>query len=115
MRDGPETAGEDPVLLFQMQIITIHKAADAQLTPFRARSSGTVSQWINFAFACLVVHQPTPSFLTPRAGSIVAEDDGVRRIDVRELLGDRREVLIVHAGREYRLRLTSNGKLILTA
>jgi len=38
-----------------------------------------------------------------------------RRIDVRELLGDRREVLIVHGGREYRLRLTSSGKLILTA
>jgi hemin uptake protein HemP len=38
-----------------------------------------------------------------------------RRIDVRELLGVRREVLIVHGGREYRLRLTSSGKLILTA
>ena len=39
----------------------------------------------------------------------------VRRMDVRELLGDRREILLVHGGREYRLRLTSNGKLILTA
>ena len=27
----------------------------------------------------------------------------------------RREVLIVHNGREYRLRLTQNGKMILTA
>jgi hemin uptake protein HemP len=30
-------------------------------------------------------------------------------------MGDNREVVIVHAGREYRLRLTQNGKLILTA
>ncbi|HWI97590.1 MAG TPA: hemin uptake protein HemP [Burkholderiales bacterium] len=31
------------------------------------------------------------------------------------LLGPRQELLIVHRGREYRLRLTQNGKLILTA
>jgi len=31
------------------------------------------------------------------------------------LLGPRHELLIVHRGREYRLRLTQNGKLILTA
>lgn len=75
-----------------------------------------VSRWINFAIACLVVDkQPQPS-LASQPGSIIAADRrGVRRIDVRELLGDRREVLIVHGGREYRLRLTSNGKLILTA
>jgi hemin uptake protein HemP len=30
-------------------------------------------------------------------------------------LGARREVIIVHAGREYRLRLTQHGRLILTA
>ena len=30
-------------------------------------------------------------------------------------MGARKEVIIVHAGREYRLRLTQNGKLILTA
>ena len=30
-------------------------------------------------------------------------------------MGHNREVVIVHAGREYRLRLTQNGKLILTA
>jgi len=39
----------------------------------------------------------------------------IPRIDTRELLGVGREVVIVHAGREYRLRVTSNGKLILTA
>ena len=31
------------------------------------------------------------------------------------LLGQRREVVITHNGREYRLRVTQNGKLILTA
>ena len=31
------------------------------------------------------------------------------------LLGTRRELIIVHAGREYRLRLTQHGRLILTA
>lgn len=31
------------------------------------------------------------------------------------LLGGRRELVIVHNGREYRLQLTQNGKLILTA
>ena len=31
------------------------------------------------------------------------------------LLGQSREVVITHNGREYRLRVTQNGKLILTA
>lgn len=31
------------------------------------------------------------------------------------LLGRSSELVIVHNGREYRLRLTQNGKLILTA
>jgi hemin uptake protein HemP len=31
------------------------------------------------------------------------------------LLGRNRELVITHNGREYRLRLTQNGKLILTA
>ena len=31
------------------------------------------------------------------------------------LLGARRELVITHNGREYRLRITQNGKLILTA
>ena len=37
------------------------------------------------------------------------------RIHSRDLLGERRELIIEHQGREYRLRLTQNGKLILTA
>jgi len=37
------------------------------------------------------------------------------RVSSESLLGARGELLIVHNGREYRLRLTQNGKLILTA
>jgi len=38
----------------------------------------------------------------------------VKRIAIRELLGGGREAVLLHDGTEYRLRLTSNGKLILT-
>ena len=38
-----------------------------------------------------------------------------RRVTSAELLGPGKELVIVHNGREYRLRLTQNGKLILTA
>jgi hemin uptake protein HemP len=37
------------------------------------------------------------------------------RILSEQLLGRFREIVIVHNGREYRLRLTQSGKLILTA
>jgi hemin uptake protein HemP len=37
------------------------------------------------------------------------------RIKSEDLLGSRNELVIVHNCREYRLRLTQNGKLILTA
>lgn len=37
------------------------------------------------------------------------------RTSSRALLGDARELVIDHEGREYRLRITQNGKLILTA
>ena len=37
------------------------------------------------------------------------------RIASRDLLGERGVVTIVHEGREYRLRVTQNGRLILTA
>ena len=38
-----------------------------------------------------------------------------KRVTSESLLGSDKELVIVHAGREYRLRLTQNGKLILTA
>ena len=37
------------------------------------------------------------------------------RVTSQELLKDATELIIVHEGREYRLRVTQNGKLILTA
>jgi hemin uptake protein HemP len=37
-----------------------------------------------------------------------------KRIDSGRLLAGSREVVIEHAGQEYRLRLTRNDKLILT-
>jgi len=40
--------------------------------------------------------------------------DGSRRVHAAELFGDEREVLILHAGQAYRLRVTASGKLILT-
>jgi len=39
----------------------------------------------------------------------------VSRTTSRALLGNARELIIEHDGREYRLRLTQQGKLILTA
>jgi hemin uptake protein HemP len=39
----------------------------------------------------------------------------VARVSSRDLLGASGELVIAHAGREYRLRITQNGKLILTA
>jgi hemin uptake protein HemP len=36
------------------------------------------------------------------------------RLDVREVMKDSREVILVHRGQDYRLRITSNDKLILT-
>jgi hemin uptake protein HemP len=38
----------------------------------------------------------------------------IKRVAVSDLLGGGREALLLHDGDEYRLRLTSNGKLILT-
>jgi len=38
-----------------------------------------------------------------------------KRIASEQLFGRHREITILHNGREYRLRLTQSGKLILTA
>lgn len=39
---------------------------------------------------------------------------GPRRLDARDLMGSDREVVLIHNDAEYRLRITSNDKLILT-
>jgi hemin uptake protein HemP len=49
-----------------------------------------------------------------RKGPADAPSPSVPRIPIVELLGGGREAVLVHDGAEYRLRLTSNGKLILT-
>jgi hemin uptake protein HemP len=38
----------------------------------------------------------------------------LRRLKVSDLLGKEREVILEHGGQDYRLRVTANGKLILT-
>jgi hemin uptake protein HemP len=35
-------------------------------------------------------------------------------VDVKDLLGGQHEVRLLHGRQEYRLRITRNGKLILT-
>ena len=52
-----------------------------------------------------MIHKPDQPHLPAVAHKIRSE----------ALLGARKEVVIVHNGREYRLRLTQNDKLILTA
>jgi hemin uptake protein HemP len=42
-------------------------------------------------------------------------DKTAMRVTSQTLLGSANELIIEHDGREYRLRLTQNGKLILTA
>ena len=36
------------------------------------------------------------------------------RLDIKDLLHDRKELIIVHDGQDYHLRITRNNKLILT-
>ena len=50
------------------------------------------------------------------ADAITAQDERNerRRLSSDALFGARNEIVIVHKDEEYRLRITSNGKLILT-
>ena len=41
--------------------------------------------------------------------------NAIPRVTSEELLGPCRQLVIAHDGRDYRLRITQNGKLILTA
>jgi hemin uptake protein HemP len=45
---------------------------------------------------------------------VVAPPRDLKRLSSEELIGPAREVLIRHAGCDYRLRITKLGKLILT-
>jgi hemin uptake protein HemP len=55
--------------------------------------------------------------LIQREESLAAPAEAVKPLRIRseDLLGPRQEVIILHGGREYRLRRTQTGKLILTA
>jgi len=48
-------------------------------------------------------------------GGLITVEPMLRRVSASELLAGQRELVIVHNCREYRLRLTSKGRLILTA
>jgi hemin uptake protein HemP len=51
---------------------------------------------------------------TPAAPAPAAREDGCPVFKVEHIVGDTREAVLVHKGARYRLRITSNDKLILT-
>lgn len=57
-----------------------------------------------------------PSIRDPQFVRSYASDGSLRKQRVLscDLFGDAQEILIEHAGQEYRLRITRQGKLILT-
>ena len=55
--------------------------------------------------------KPAPHASVQGVGTPLA---GLRRLIVAELLAGDREVILEHDGQDYRLRITANGKLILT-
>jgi hemin uptake protein HemP len=55
------------------------------------------------------VHMPLPTSVAPHMPT-----RELKRVSSDELIGPAREVLIRHAGCDYRLRITRQGKLILT-
>jgi hemin uptake protein HemP len=52
--------------------------------------------------------------LPPNRSTAPAPARDLKRVSSEELIGPAREVLIRHAGCDYRLRITRQGKLILT-
>jgi hemin uptake protein HemP len=50
----------------------------------------------------------------PDPERFVAAGGRPRRLKVSDLLAGEREAILEHDGQEYRLRITANGKLILT-
>jgi hemin uptake protein HemP len=58
---------------------------------------------------------PRPPAPTPGPEATGPASTSPRRVRSDQLLAGGHELVIEHHGREYRLRLTQNGKLILTA
>jgi hemin uptake protein HemP len=44
----------------------------------------------------------------------LTKQSGIRRVPLNDILDGDREIIICHQNDEYRLRLTSNNKLLLT-
>ena len=59
--------------------------------------------------------KPTPETNTSQNQEVASSLFRGGRVVSNRLLGERGELVIEHNGREYRLRLTQSGKLILTA
>lgn len=51
---------------------------------------------------------------TEAPAAVPRPDAKPRRLKVSELLAGEREAILEHSGQDYRLRITANGKLILT-
>lgn len=66
-----------------------------------------------FPGECVEMSSKGPQGAQPDAAGRARGQDPIR-IELADLLGGRREAIIVHNGSDYRLRVTSNGKLILT-
>lgn len=60
------------------------------------------------------VHQDAAAVPTRPALKLAPSSSRTPRVDSRSLLGAGRDLIIDHAGQQYRLRLTRNDKLILT-
>lgn len=56
----------------------------------------------------------TPTANISRQDATDSAEVPLRRLDVQELLRGQRELILMLQETEYRLRVTSNGKLILT-
>lgn len=56
-----------------------------------------------------------PDMNTEQKPRVSKLQEAPQKVASAALLGASRELVIVHNGREYRLRLTQNDKLILTA
>lgn len=67
---------------------------------------GTIDEYSENYYRLLVSKLPGPAQSSPATPT---------KVPSQALLGTRRELVITHNGREYRLRITQNGKLILTA
>jgi hemin uptake protein HemP len=58
--------------------------------------------------------RPVPSTAAPAVAFTPTQAGDPPLLDARQLFGGRRELVILHNGAHYRLRITANDKLILT-